>query len=103
MMTPALAVFLVLALLFGLLWLARRKGLAALSLRLPGMGLTRPAHAARQMRVVERMPLSGQHSLHLVSCVGHLLVISVSPTGCSTLAEFPETFAEALSAAGGVR
>ena len=32
MLSPAVAVFLVLALLFGLLWLARRKGLAALSL-----------------------------------------------------------------------
>jgi flagellar biosynthetic protein FliO len=101
MLSPALAVFFVLALLFGLLWLARRKGLAALSLRLvsgPGLG-----RAAKQMRVVERVPLSGQHSLHLVACAGRLLVVAVSPAGCSMLAEYAEQSAEALSAAGGAR
>jgi flagellar biosynthetic protein FliO len=104
MLPPALAVSLVLALLFGLLWLARRKGLAALSLRLAMPGGRR---AAKQMRVIERVPLSGQHSLHLVACGGRLLVVAVSPGGCSTLADFAEpsaeTSAEALSAAGGAR
>jgi flagellar biosynthetic protein FliO len=100
MLPPALAVFLVLALLCGLLWLARRKGLATLSLRLAVPGGGRPP---KQMRVVERVPLSGQHSLHLVACAGRLLVVAVSPGGCRTLADFAEPSAEALAAAGGAR
>jgi flagellar biogenesis protein FliO len=100
MLPPALAIFLVLALLFGLLWLARRKGLAALSLgfRARGGGPT-----ARQMRVVERIPLSGPHSLHLVACGGRLLMVAASPTGCCTLADFAEPSGEARSAMGGAR
>ncbi len=100
MLSPALAVFFVLALLFGLLWLARRKGLAALSLR---WAVSPNARCERQMRVVERLPLSGQHSLHLVACAGRLLVVSVSPSGCSTLADLAEPSAETLRAAGGTR
>lgn len=101
MLPPALAVFFVLALLFGLLWLARYKGLAALSFRWAGAAVSRPA---RQMRVVERVPLSGQHSLHLVACAGRLLVVAVSPSGCSTLADYAEPVSEeALSARGGTR
>lgn len=100
MFSPALAVFFVLALLFGLLWLARRKGLAALSLGWTKSHTNRPE---RQMRVVERVSLSGQHSLHLVSCAGRLLVVAVSPHGCSTVADYPEHSSEPLTAAGGVR
>jgi flagellar biosynthetic protein FliO len=98
MLSPALAVFVVMALLFGLLWLARRKGLAALSLRLvtPGSG-----RATKQMRVVERVPLTGQHSLHLVACAGRLLVVAVSPGGCSTLADLTEPPAETRSVTSG--
>ena len=98
MLSPALAVFLVLALLLGLLWLARRKGLAALSLRWAMSSAGRPA---RQMRVVERVPLSGQHSLHLVSCAGRLLVVATSPSGCSTLADWAESSFDTRSTAGG--
>jgi flagellar biogenesis protein FliO len=100
MLSPALAVFLVFALVFGLLWLARRKGLAALSLRWGGAG---KSHPTRQLRVVERVSLSGQHSLHLVSCAGRLLVVSVSPNGCSTLADYPEASTDVLAAASGAR
>jgi flagellar biogenesis protein FliO len=99
MLSPALAVLLVLSLLFGLLWLARRKGLAALSMRWSGMGVV--ARPSRHMRVVERLPLSGQHSLHLVSCAGRLLVVAVSPNGCTALADYVEPSAEARSATGG--
>ncbi len=100
-MSQALAVFFVLGLLFGLLWLARRKGIAAISLRLRGSG---NARSEARMRVIERVPLSGQHSLHLVTCAGRLLVVAVSPAGCSTLAEFAEPDREAAwSTVGGSR
>jgi flagellar biogenesis protein FliO len=94
------AVFVVLALLGALLWLARRKGLAALSLRLPGR---RSGGVPRQMRVIERLPLSGQHSLHLVACSGRLILVAVSPGGCRSLADFAETPAGAAAGAGGLR
>jgi flagellar biogenesis protein FliO len=97
MLSPSLAVLVVLALLFGLLWLARRKGLAALSLRLPGPAAGR---APRQLRVVERLPLSGQHSLQLISCAGRFILVAVSPQGCSSIADFAELPAEAAAAAG---
>jgi len=95
-----LAVLLVLALLFGLLWLARRKGLAVFAMRWGGAGVDRPTP---RMHVLERVPLSGQHSLHLVACAGRLLVVAVSPSGCSTLADYAEPSADARSAAGGLR
>ncbi|HEY3938954.1 MAG TPA: flagellar biosynthetic protein FliO [Bryobacteraceae bacterium] len=85
MLQQSLAVFLVLALLFAALWLLRRKGLASLPLR-----LARPSAGRRQMRVIERIPLSAQHSLHLVSVSGRMLVIGVSPGGCSPLASWPQ-------------
>ncbi len=84
MLQQYLAVFLVLALLFGALWLLRRKGLAAISLR---QFRGAPA-ASRQMQVVERVALTAQHSLHLVSLPGRMLVVSVSPAGCNQVALF---------------
>ena len=100
MLSPAFAVFFVLALLFGLLWLARRKGLAAFSL---GLSRSTAGRSERQMRVVERVTLSSQHSLHLVSCAGRLLVVAVSPNGCSTLADYAESAPDSLRAVGGAR
>lgn len=99
-LSQSLAVLLVLALLGALLWVARRKGLAALSLRLPRRAQGR---AARQIRIVERLPLSGPHSLHLIACSGRLILVAVSPGGCKALADFPEASGEAVAAAGGGR
>jgi flagellar biogenesis protein FliO len=84
MLQQFLAVFLVLALLIGALWLARRKGFA--SVRLP---LVRSSAATRNMQVVERVTLSAQHSLHLVSLGGRLIVVGVSPAGLSRIAVLP--------------
>jgi flagellar biogenesis protein FliO len=94
----SLAVFLVLALLCGLLWVARRKGLAVLSMRFAGSG---SARIPRKMRLIERLPLNGQHSLHLVACAGRLILVAASPGGCNAVADFPENPGEAVSAAGG--
>ena len=43
----------------------------------------RPAN--RQMQSIERLTLTAQHSLHLVSFAGRTLLIAVSPAGCSLL------------------
>jgi flagellar biogenesis protein FliO len=77
------AVFLVLGLLLAALWLLRRKGLATLA---PGIRWTTAGSAGRKMQVIERLPLTAQHSLHLVSLPGRVIVVAVSPGGCTAIA-----------------
>ena len=48
-----------------------------------------PHRAPRRMQVVERLPLTPQHSLHLVRIDGRLLVVASGPGGCSLLEEKP--------------
>ena len=68
-----LAVF---ALLGGLLWLMRRRGGFAFSPRRTG---------ARQVEVLERVPLTPQHSLHLVRVAGKVVLIGTAPHACTLL------------------
>ena len=37
------------------------------------------------MQVIERLPLTPQHSLHLVSVGGRTLLVAVSPVGCTVV------------------
>jgi flagellar biogenesis protein FliO len=37
------------------------------------------------MKTIERLPLTAQHSLHLVSVGGRTLLVAVSPGGCSVI------------------
>ena len=76
---PVLAVLFVLGLMGGALYWLRSKGLA----RFNGKGIGRPA--ARQMRVIERLPLTPNHSLHLVAVGGRRLLVAVSPGGCAVV------------------
>jgi flagellar biogenesis protein FliO len=76
---PVLAVLFVLGLLGGVLFWLRAKGLA----RFNGKAIGRPG--ARRMQAIERLPLTPQHSLHLVSVGGRTLLVAVSPGGCSVL------------------
>ncbi|HUA63489.1 MAG TPA: flagellar biosynthetic protein FliO [Verrucomicrobiae bacterium] len=74
-----LAVLFVLGLLGGtLLWL-RGKGMV----RFTGMGVRRSG--GKRMQSLERLPLTPQHSLHLISVSGRVLLIAVSPGGCTVL------------------
>ena len=41
----------------------------------------------RRMQVLERLPLTPQHSLHLVRIDGRTLVVSSGPGGCTVLEE----------------
>ena len=74
-----IAVLFVLGLLGGTLYWLRKKGAATFA----GKGFGRPAN--RQMQSIERLTLTAQHSLHLVSFAGRTLLIAVSPAGCSLL------------------
>jgi flagellar biogenesis protein FliO len=74
-----LAVLFVLGSLCGTLFWLRGKGVA----RFSGAGFRRPS--GRRMQPLERLPLTPQHSLHLVRVGGRVLLIGVSPGGCSVL------------------
>jgi flagellar biogenesis protein FliO len=76
---PVLAVLFVLGVLGGALYWLRSKGLA----RFNGAGFSRPG--TRQMQALERLPLTPQHSLHLVRIGGRTLLIAVSPGGCAVV------------------
>lgn len=74
------AALLVLGLLFVLLWALRRRGIAQFSLRKPFGG-----GGARRLNVVERLPLTAQHSLFLVETSDQLLLLGSSPSGINLI------------------
>jgi flagellar biogenesis protein FliO len=73
-----LVVVFVLGLLGATIYWLRGQGIA----RFGGKGAVR---GTRRMQSLERMALSPQHSLHLVDVGGRVLLIAVSPGGCSLL------------------
>lgn len=83
MLQQAVAIFFVLGLLVTTLALLRRRGLG----QFPN-GLRASAGKSRQMQVIERMPLSPQHSLHLVSVRNSVFLIGISPSTCQKIGEF---------------
>jgi flagellar biosynthetic protein FliO len=86
-----LAIFLVLGLLLGALWLLRHQGLARFAPRLLRQ------NGKPQMQVLERVALGARHSLHLVALNGRLIVVGVSPGGCRRIAAIPADAAPRLS------
>jgi flagellar biosynthetic protein FliO len=84
MLQQVLAVCLVLGLLGATLWLLKRKGVA----RFNGLSV-KAMKSSKAMAVVERMPLTAQHSLHLVRVLDRTILIGVSPSGCTPIAAFP--------------
>lgn len=74
-----LSVVAVLTLLGCTLYWLRTKGVARFSVK--GIGGGGP----RRMQSLERISLTPQHSLHLVRVAGRVLVVAVSPGGCSVL------------------
>lgn len=84
-----LAVF---ALLGGLLWLLKKRGIASLPLR------SRRSGSTRRLEVLERMPLTPQHTLHLVRVSGKVVLIGTAPSNCTLLdPAISETFVQPLS------
>jgi flagellar biogenesis protein FliO len=74
-----LVVVFVLGLLGGTLYWLRGKGIARFNGKAMGRG------GARRLQSIERLALTPQHSLHLVSVGGRTMLIAVSPGGCSVL------------------
>ena len=75
----AVVVMAVLTALGVALYVLRSRGLVRFGLK----GMVEPG--LRRLRAVERLPLTAQHSLHLVSVSGRTMLIAVSPGGCSIL------------------
>jgi flagellar biogenesis protein FliO len=73
-----LVVVFVLGLLGALLYWLRAQGIARFNGKI-GRG------GPRRMQTIERLALGPQHSLHLVNVSGRVLLIAVSPSGCSVL------------------
>jgi flagellar biosynthetic protein FliO len=76
--TMVLAVF---ALLGALLWFLKRRGFASMSL------FPRRGASGRRVEVLERVPLTPQHALHLVRVSDKVLLIGTAPSGCTLLHE----------------
>ncbi len=72
-------VLLVFGLLGGLLWLAKNRGLAAFKLG------TRRTGNGRRLEVLERVPLTPQHALHLVRVADRTVLIATAPSSCTLL------------------
>jgi len=89
-----LAVVAVLGGLVGVLWLLRRRGIA--QVRLGG----KRGGAEKQLEVLERLPLTPTHSLHLVRVGKAVVLVGVSPSSCQTLTT---TAAEDVAAWGAAK
>lgn len=93
MWEQTLAIFFVLGLLVGGMWLLRRKGFASVK-----WNVSNSLRDARRMELLERMPLTPQHSLHLVRVEGRLILVGVSPGSCTQL----DSFSAAAPSAKGI-
>jgi flagellar biogenesis protein FliO len=83
--TMVLAVF---ALLFGVLWVLKKRGLATLP-----APLRRGSGSRRRLEVLERVPLTPQHAVHLVRVAGKTVLIGTAPSACTLLdAAIPENY-----------
>jgi flagellar biogenesis protein FliO len=56
--------------------------LAAVALK---FGRYRGPRSERRMRVIERLPLTAQHSIHIVAVDGRTFIVGASPSGCQLL------------------
>jgi flagellar biosynthetic protein FliO len=83
MLGQTIAVFFVLLLLAATLWLLRRRGLATFS-----TVVAKRLSKQKLMQVVERVPLTANHSLHLVRIQDRVILIGVSPSGCQQIDSF---------------
>ena len=80
MIEQTLAALFVICLLFAAVWILRRKGVAVSN------GMWKRPRRNNQLQLIERLPLTAQHSIHLVRVGNELIVVGVSPGSCSAIA-----------------
>jgi|WetSurMetagenome_2_1015567.scaffolds.fasta_scaffold274008_2 flagellar biogenesis protein FliO len=74
-----IGIVIVLGALISMLWYARKRGFARLNIGTAGPN--------RLLKVVERVPLTSQHTLFLVSVGDRTMVLSSSPGSCQVVTE----------------
>jgi flagellar biosynthetic protein FliO len=79
MLQQFVIVLAVLGLLCGALWVLKRKGWARTGLR------RNREDGQPRLEVIDRLPLTPNHSLHLVRLADRTLLIGLSPNGCNLL------------------
>jgi flagellar biogenesis protein FliO len=77
-------VLVVFALLGGLLWFAKRRGLASFPMPSFSKGLGRGG-SERRLEVLERVALTPQHALLLVRVSDRTILIATAPSSCTLL------------------
>jgi flagellar biogenesis protein FliO len=77
-------VLLVFGILGGLLWFAKRRGLASFPMASFPKGFGRGGNA-RRLEVLERVSLTPQHALHLVRVADRSVLIATAPSSCTLL------------------
>jgi flagellar biogenesis protein FliO len=82
---PILAVIVVLSLLGGLLFYLRRRGMASFAGFPAAGGFGKQGAVARQLKLVERVPLGAHHALHLVRVGERLMLVATAPGSCQVL------------------
>lgn len=75
-------IFIVFVLLGGMLWYLRHKGMASFRFTSKSLG------SGKQLEVIERLPLTPTHSVHLIRFANRTLLIGVAPGGCTLLEKF---------------
>lgn len=78
-----LAVAVVLGVMYGALWLLRRKGYVRSSIRRPA------GNGEPRLEVIDRLSLTPQHSVHLIRMADRTLLVGLSPNGCNLLESRP--------------
>ena|SRR5579872_3123910 len=78
MIQQIFSVVVVFGLLAAALWLLRSRGLA----RFRGLGGRK---TNQHLEAIARLPLTAQHSVHLVRVSDHAIVVGLSPSGCTLL------------------
>jgi flagellar biogenesis protein FliO len=79
-----LGVLLVLGILVTALYLLKQRGIVRFS------GVRMPGGADRIVKVVERIPLTAQHTMHVVQIGQRRVLISSSPGSCQLITEISE-------------
>ena len=75
------SVLLVFSLLGAVLWVLRRGG----KISFQGLARKRAMGNTRSMIAVERLPLTPQHTLHLICIHGREILVATHPQGCSVV------------------
>ena len=85
----SLGITIVFLLLWGALWLLKKKGIVGMR------AMANRSSDTPCLQVVDKIRLTPQHSVHVVSVEGRRMVVGVHPSGFTLLEPAPATIARA--------